>query len=96
METVTNRESVYQDNMLSAAKFILCCCHSKVKSFVKKSGPYSINISELEVETMAFEMVYCNILHMAMSHGLQPHTVTKKKVHLEVQQFVTGLVHLKG
>lgn len=84
--------------MLSAAKFILCCCHSEVKSFVKKSGQYSINISELGVETMAaFEIVYCNILHMAVSHGLQPHTVTKKKkVHLEEQQFVTGLIHLKG
>lgn len=72
MENVTNRKSVYQDNMLSAAKLILCFCHSKVESFVK-SGQYSINISELGVETQ-----YCNILHMAMSHDLQPHTVTKK------------------
>lgn len=74
METVNNRESVHQDNMLSAAKLILCFCHSKVESFVK-SGQYSINISELGVETL-----YCNILHMAMLHDLQPHTVTQKNV----------------
>lgn len=35
MENVTNRESVYQANMLRAAKLVSCCGHSKIKCFVK-------------------------------------------------------------